>query len=145
MLVLHDHEEFNTSQLDQQSGLNPSYLLFFIYNANIIKTSITDSCIIMEHIMSHEHCGIWKHQQPASLLKSLFRQTSSTSHIYLSVCAGESTGDYFCFPSQRASNAESVSMSQHHHDTKLDINGLVQDCSNSSALAMELLQSCTKP
>ena len=25
------------------------------------------------------------------------------------------------------------------------INGLLQDCSNSSALAMELLQSCTKP
>ena len=25
------------------------------------------------------------------------------------------------------------------------INGLVQDCSNSTALAMELLQSCTKP
>ena len=24
-------------------------------------------------------------------------------------------------------------------------NGLVQDCSNSIALAMELLQSCTKP
>ena len=27
----------------------------------------------------------------------------------------------------------------------LNIDGLVQDCSNSSALAMELLQSCTKP
>ena len=26
-----------------------------------------------------------------------------------------------------------------------DINGLVQDCSNSSALAMELLQSSSKP
>ena len=26
-----------------------------------------------------------------------------------------------------------------------DIDGLVEDCSNSSALAMELLQSCTKP
>ena len=26
-----------------------------------------------------------------------------------------------------------------------DIDGLVQDCSNSSALAMELLQSCTNP
>ena len=26
-----------------------------------------------------------------------------------------------------------------------NIGGLVQDCSNSSALAMELLQSCTKP
>ena len=25
------------------------------------------------------------------------------------------------------------------------IDGLVQDCSNSSALALELLQSCTKP
>ena len=29
--------------------------------------------------------------------------------------------------------------------TVLYIDGLVQDCSNSSALAMELLQSCTKP
>ena len=27
----------------------------------------------------------------------------------------------------------------------IQINGLVQDCSNSSALALELLQSCTKP
>ena len=26
-----------------------------------------------------------------------------------------------------------------------DIDGLVQDCSISSALAMEILQSCTKP
>ena len=26
-----------------------------------------------------------------------------------------------------------------------DINGLSQDCSNSSALALELLQSCDKP
>ena len=42
-----------------------------------------------------------------------------------------------------------------HHHTHTDIlgqlslhshiDGLVQDCSNSSALAMELLQSCTKP
>ena len=32
-------------------------------------------------------------------------------------------------------------MFQTHHE----IDGLVQDCSNSSALAMELLQSCTKP
>ena len=27
----------------------------------------------------------------------------------------------------------------------LDSEGLAQDCSNSSALAMELLQSCAKP
>ena len=35
-----------------------------------------------------------------------------------------------------------------HTDSSSDtqqINGLVQDCSNSSALAMELLQACTKP
>ena len=31
------------------------------------------------------------------------------------------------------------------HCTKPKFDGLVQDCSNSSALAMELLQSCTKP
>ena len=29
--------------------------------------------------------------------------------------------------------------------TDAHIDGLVQDCSNSSALAVELLQSCTKP
>ena len=28
---------------------------------------------------------------------------------------------------------------------KCDIDGLVQDCSNSNANALELLQSCTKP
>ena len=60
------------------------------------------------------------------------------------------------------SNAESISMSWCHYVTSLlcqeqpqswqhkskhqwHLNGLVQDCSNSSALAMELLQSCTKP
>ena len=31
-----------------------------------------------------------------------------------------------------------------HKTYKWEINDLVQDCSNSSALAMELLQSCTK-
>ena len=33
-----------------------------------------------------------------------------------------------------------------NHDQKAnDIDGFVQDCSNSSASAMELLQSCIKP
>ena len=30
-------------------------------------------------------------------------------------------------------------------DTHINIDGLVQDCSNSIANALELLQSCTKP
>ena len=33
----------------------------------------------------------------------------------------------------------------HYHMVHNDIDGLVQDCSNSSALAVELLQFCTKP
>ena len=32
----------------------------------------------------------------------------------------------------------------HNINIQLYVDGLVQDCSNSSALAMELLQSCTK-
>ena len=32
-----------------------------------------------------------------------------------------------------------------NYGTDIQINGLLQDCSNSSALAMELLQSCSKP
>ena len=32
-----------------------------------------------------------------------------------------------------------------YHLSKYQIDGIVQDCSNSSALTMELLQSCTKP
>ena len=39
----------------------------------------------------------------------------------------------------------SCSLSNVHVSLLLHINGLVQDCSNSSALAMELLQSCPKP
>ena len=36
-----------------------------------------------------------------------------------------------------------ILFSASHYSENID--GLVQDCSNSSALAMELLQSCTKP
>ena len=44
------------------------------------------------------------------------------------------------FPSHRASHVECVSMSWCYH-----IDRLVQDCSNSIANALELLQSCAKP
>ena len=71
------------------------------------------------------------------------------------------------FPAQMASNAENVSIWWRHHEYAywphvqiwlpsqswryhrralwLHIDALVQDCSYSSALAMELLQCCTKP
>ena len=35
--------------------------------------------------------------------------------------------------------------SLHHQAINEHIDGLVQDCSNSSALALELLQFCTEP
>ena len=38
-----------------------------------------------------------------------------------------------------------VEFQRYIQDADSYIDGLVQDCSNSSALAMELLQSCTKP
>ena len=43
--------------------------------------------------------------------------------------------------------SHTLTKTDHTPDLKLtqDIDGLVRDCSNSSALAMELLQSCAKP
>ena len=38
-----------------------------------------------------------------------------------------------------------VNINKTKQKLKPQIDGLVRDCSNSSALAMELLQSCTKP
>ena len=42
-------------------------------------------------------------------------------------------------------NNEGISDTTNSPKSAQYIDGLVQDCSNSSALAMELLQSCTKP
>ena len=38
-----------------------------------------------------------------------------------------------------------LSMVRYPHFANVHIDGLMQDCNNSSALALELLQSCTKP
>ena len=46
-----------------------------------------------------------------------------------------------CKAQSFCSSIKVKSRSQFHNH----VDGLVQDCSNSSALAMELLQSCTKP
>ena len=50
---------------------------------------------------------------------------------------------------QRISNVENISLSWYHYGQKQidcddDIDGLAQDCSISSADALEILQSCTK-
>ena len=47
---------------------------------------------------------------------------------------------------QDSSNSSALAMELLQSYTKSSLyDGLVQDCSNSSAFAMELLQSCTKP
>ena len=43
------------------------------------------------------------------------------------------------------STTDNINKTNKQYDNKRDIDGLVQDYSNSSALAMELLQSCVKP
>ena len=108
------------------------------------------------------------HQPHDCLLNRLFgRRSKKTSKPRVTgLCAGNSpeTGEFLA---QMASSAENVSIWWRHHENAywlhvqiwlpsqswrchrralwLYIDALVQDCSNSSALAMELLQCCTKP
>ena len=52
-------------------------------------------------------------------------------------------GDYKCYAANKLGHVETTGPLLVH--CEYDIDGLVQDCSNSSALAVELLQSCTEP
>ena len=47
--------------------------------------------------------------------------------------------EHTLFAFATAGSASTLYVCKHH------IDGLAQDCSNSSEIAMELLQSCTKP
>ena len=58
------------------------------------------------------------------------------------------TGALQCKIGMSGSNSEIIVMVKRQCPaifSPVQIDSLVQDCSNSSALAMELLQSCTKP
>ena len=95
--------------------------------------------------------SVSNHQPPGCLLNRLFRRKSKkTSKLRVTgLCAGNSPGTGE-FSAQMASYAENVSIWWRHHDTFASlstfphIDDLVQDCSNSSALAMNLLQTCAK-
>ena len=68
----------------------------------------------------HEHHGISDHQQLDCLFNSEIMLTSkgTSSSVLLPLCEGNplvTSG----FPSQRATNAENVSISWHHHDETL--------------------------
>ena len=97
---------------------------------------------------------MWRHLK--SLVSRLFAhlfiqaQIKETSKLCTSLCEGNPlviSG----FPPQRVSNAENVSIWWCHHvrfwdnEGNFTTDGLAQDCSNSIANALELLQSCTRP
>ena len=67
--------------------------------------------------MSHQQCGIWNHWQLHYLFNSL-RLTPKTASkpALLALCEGNPT-ETVGFPSQRASNMESLSMWWLHHGT----------------------------
>ena len=57
---------------------------------------------------------------------------------------GEDTRHRYPYSSINAAQSRGMS-SEISNEQRNHIDCLVEDCSNSSALAMELLQSCTKP
>ena len=81
------------------------------------------------------------------LFNSMFRLTTQ-KHLKLCITGpllGESCSDQCGFPSQRASNVESITMWWHHPDIHYHSNRLVLERRNSSALAMEFRLSCINP
>ena len=97
-------------------SLNKTYYWLWVAHVTLQNLSLT----------SLQHCGnpVWLYGPTncpgsAKPLSPVF-QTPWTPNILLQVAVSEVLG--------------------HAH-----FDGLVQDCSNSSALTMELLQSCTKP
>ena len=57
----------------------------------------------------------------------------------------ESKGDNLASSGKARIRTQAQQNCVHIMQDILHIDGLVQDCSNSSAIAMELLQSCSKP
>ena len=106
-------------------GYKPSELVL-PDNGQISCTSLTPGLIQIHDIDAEDipNC------------KDNFKESESNTRIHEMDCISESS-EYDTAESQ--TDIQSDIISNWH------INGLVQDDSNSSALAMELLQSCTKP
>ena len=121
------------------------------YNSSSIDTWVTFYiCCIVNICMSH-FAWTWRClKSPATQLfvQSLSRLTlkRNQSSESLAVSKGRSSVTSR-FPSQRASDKKSISMSWHYDNENLLpwLDGLVQERRNSSALAMELCLSCINP
>ena len=90
---------------------------------------------------------------PQFLCTCCFPSIDTVSSCSSPTCVLESYLSAFCTLMTHAGQAQSNGVIQSHWYFTYYINeyftyytdGLVQDCSNSSVLAMELLQSCTQP
>ena len=90
----------------------------------------------------------WRGHDPHVVLMQILKRyhLHASFHSVVSSCIPRGGLQLFSFNSSFSYIPDEGSTSRWKADTKgIHMDGLVQDCSNSSALAMELLQSCTKP
>ena len=101
-------------------------VLYWLTHAHLAKTIVR---------VGKFHFSVIVNVQEAVLLVCVFRFTRKEYFCHLIILTMiiitiAITGYFLC---------------NHERTTSRFIDGLVQDCSISSALAMEILQSCTKP
>ena len=91
----------------------------------------------------NDHDGVSNHLPRGCLLNRLFRSKKTSKLRVTGLCEGNSPGPV------NSPHKGPVTRKMFPFDdvimTTNNFHSLVQDCSNSSALAMELLQSCNKP
>ena len=90
--------------------------------------------VVCNTLTSNEHQGVSDHRSFERLFNNLFGLTSKKYQrsALLPLCEGKPpmTGE---FPSQRASNAESVSISWHHHGPRFSVPSTAMSSSTLSA------------
>ena len=130
-------------------------LLFLLKNLARSMTSLIISrcnlsghwpwrCCLAQHnwwvsiFTSHERHNVWNHNMTHFQAENEWY--IKAPHYWFSV---KRIYGWPWVPSQKDTHIECVSISWSRHHVVID--GLVQDCSISSALAMGILQSCTEP
>ena len=164
-------DESDLAKLDFYDGLRTHMLYYTTPSVSFSVEIFHGICYVRTRVIVYGFTLLWRHNERDSvsnhqrlycLLKRLFRRRSKIASKLRAtgLCAWNSpeTGE---FPAQKDSNAENVFIWWRHHGSGQVqsshgrhfvilysikyIDGIVQDCSNSIANALELLQSYTKP
>ena len=114
----HTHKKFIFREIMQMK-------MIYIYKQTHIVNHLCGEFFFKE---MYEHQGDLNHWQPDCLFNNLFKLTAKKQLITGPLRGNPPVTDGF--PTQRACNAESVCLSWHYH-----IDGLVEDCSNSTVNA----------